>query len=381
MSTSLVTIERQNETITLRREFTEDQIELLKRTVCRGSTNDELAMFLHVAKRTGLDPFARQLYAIKRWDAKLQREVMTMQTGIDGFRVIAERSGKYEGQDGPFFCGEDGVWTDVWLKKEPPIACKIGIFKTGFRQALYRVVRWDEYVQLDKYQKPTKFWAAMPCGQLAKCCESIALRAAFPQDLSGIYTAEEMDQSENGGSKEAAQAVAEQKIRGEIPLIDAVPVDEAAELKRDIEQAETEKRSRKKKPSAKMIDILQAFGELKKRYAKAGWLTRYYDALLPYNHSDEFPETEEGLSQARAKYKFMTIEVADLEVHTPPVEEAETPWNKLPDLPAWPDNAVDPKLGKRIRVQGVCYQRTDDTADWAKAFGMAEATKPEFGKK
>src|SRR3990167_197412 len=174
------------------REWSKEQTKLLKDTICKGASDDELKLFAYICQRTGLDPFARQIYMIARWDSNLGKNVMTPQTSIDGFRLTAERSDKYQGQLGPWWCGQDGLWVDVWLKDFPPAAAKVGVLKQGFKEATYAVATWNEYKQTKKDGSVTNLWKKLPSMMLAKCAESLALRKVFTAELSGIYTTEEM---------------------------------------------------------------------------------------------------------------------------------------------------------------------------------------------
>lgn len=181
--------------------WTRAQVELVKRTVVHGvgeATDDELALFEYVCHHTGLNPFLGQIWAIRRKEQidNAWQERMTIQVGIAGYRLIAERTSRYEGMLGPLWCGTDGQWRDVWLDAKPPAACKVGILKRGFREPLWAVATFAEFAQKTRSGELSRFWRSMPANQLAKCAKALAFREAFPQETSGIYSDAELPEIE-----------------------------------------------------------------------------------------------------------------------------------------------------------------------------------------
>lgn len=200
--------------------FSREEIELLKRTIAKDATDDELNLFLYQCKRTRLDPMTRQCYFMRRsaYDKKQERYVdsFTFETSIDGFRLIAERTDKYAGQIAPQWADvrvpTDGGppvirWYEVWpFAERTPYAARVGVCRKDFDAPLYAVARWDAYVQLvDVWEGKRKtgekrlnaMWEKRGAEQLAKCAEALALRQAFPNELSGVYSSEEMGQADN----------------------------------------------------------------------------------------------------------------------------------------------------------------------------------------
>lgn len=172
-------------------EWTEDQLTLIKRTIAIGATNDELRLFLHQAKRTGLDPLSRQIFFVKRKDRG------TIQTAIDGYRLIADRTGKYAGSDDYRF--DEGISQYEHLKTERgwPMTATMTVWKMvdGVRSSFAATAEWSAYYPGDAQGW---MWKKMPYLMLGKCAEALALRKAFPAELSGIYTNEEMQQADPG---------------------------------------------------------------------------------------------------------------------------------------------------------------------------------------
>lgn len=156
--------------------------ELIKSMYGNDLTDSEFQVFFAVCQKTGLDAIARQIFAIKRGGK------LTIQTSIDGYRLIADRTRLMKGYTSTEWCGTDGVWKDVWLEKTPPAAARVGVIRKGFDQPVVETANFAGYSQ------NTPPWQKMPEHMLAKCAEAKALRKAFPQELSGLYTDDEVGQ-------------------------------------------------------------------------------------------------------------------------------------------------------------------------------------------
>ena len=213
--------------------WTPEQSQLISSTIAPGCSNDELRLFAYACQRTGLDPFSRQIYAIRRAGK------MTIQAGIDGLRSIAERTGQLDGSSS-YWCGEDGVWVDVWLSSKPPAAAKTIIYRKGCAHPFTATARFADF------NAGQGLWSKMPSVMIAKCSEAQALRRAFPADLSGVYSTDEMDQAVEPVTVTAAPSAPALPAKGDAKIFQAGKVaiakaDSIAKLTEVTDRMETRK--------------------------------------------------------------------------------------------------------------------------------------------
>lgn len=187
-------------------KLTRAQINLIKRTVAQGASDDELRLFIQVCKGANLNPFLRQAHFVPFWDSKEGVERRAIVIGIDGFRAIAESSGQYAGNDDPLYEGEEDIETEVWEGKGRdrkvtgkknilvPKKATVTVHKVvgGVRNPFTASARWSEYYPGGKKGGQ---WHSRPYLMLGKCAEALALRKAFPKLLSGMYEDAEFQQA------------------------------------------------------------------------------------------------------------------------------------------------------------------------------------------
>lgn len=219
--------------------FTPQQVDVLRHMGVEGASEGDLAVFFHVVKRTGLDPFAKQIYMIGRQSSVKDDRTNqwtkvwkhTIQTGIDGYRLIGRRAANASREtisvSAPEWAHEDGSWRPVWSSKWGwPLAARVTIHRGA--SPFTAVALFDEYKQTKRDGSLTQMWEQRPAGQIAKCAEALAWRQAFPQDLAGIYVDEEMQQADR---EEPAPAPAERsgrdRLRAAVPT--AAPPQQPAE--------------------------------------------------------------------------------------------------------------------------------------------------------
>ena len=197
------------------REFSAPELDVIKSVIAKGATDAELKMFIAMSQKLGLDPLSKQIHCVKRRVKQGDQwvDAMTIVVGIDGYRLVADRTGRYcPGRAPTYEYDDDGRVTSA--------TAYVLKLAGGAWHDVAAIAFWDEYAQVNKDGQPTAMWAKMPRLMLAKCAEALVLRRAFPAELSGVYTDDEMAQA----SSEAPAVVRQvEPIPAPVAQIPAAP--------------------------------------------------------------------------------------------------------------------------------------------------------------
>lgn len=149
-----------------------------------GASQAELEFYVAWCRLRQVDPVS-QAFVIK------QGGRLVPGVTIAGMRAIAQRTGRYGPQDGPYWMDDAGDWFNVWTDDTPPTAARVGVKQTDWDDYTYGVATWREFGAA-KAQQSFSPWKTQPANMLAIRAEANALRRAFPADLAGMYTKEEL---------------------------------------------------------------------------------------------------------------------------------------------------------------------------------------------
>lgn len=174
------------------RTLKHEEIELLKKTVAKGTTDDEFLYFMTICKKHKIDPFLRQIYCVVWPTNEGKSHDLVIIMGIGGYRMTAARDHKdFAGTSSATFTWPEKPMKTPAGRTIPDSATVKAIRKGGeFSEA---TCYWEEFAPRDLTTKRSDFWNRLPKHMLAKCAEAHAIRKAFP-DLSDIYTEEEVSQ-------------------------------------------------------------------------------------------------------------------------------------------------------------------------------------------
>lgn len=169
-----------------------EQVEAIKQTVARECSPAEFVMFLELAARYGLDPFARQIWAAKMGDG----QPVAILVGRDGLLSIAERYDEFDGMDSDVVVEGDKLTRDRDTREfvhewgEQHLTGKvIGAWAQVWRSDRARPIGF--YSRFAEYNKEnSKFWKRHPSAMILKVAQSTALRLAF--SITGLLVEEEV---------------------------------------------------------------------------------------------------------------------------------------------------------------------------------------------
>lgn len=156
--------------------------------------------FIQLCRSGGIDPWTEGLNPEVQYDARIERRKLVLIVSIGLLRSMGASHPRYKSQRGPLFLRADGTWTDAWISKEPPAACKVGIVLQDDTEPLWAVATWSSYapyVQTERGQVLNPLWADKADIQIASVAEAMGYRRAFGGIFARIYCSAEMAQRGN----------------------------------------------------------------------------------------------------------------------------------------------------------------------------------------
>jgi phage recombination protein Bet len=167
--------------------LTNDQIQTLKTAgiVPKDTPLDQILVFAAICKERGLSAFSKEIYLLG-YNGKYSAIV-----GINGFRKIADRTGRLAGcDDAKFDLMPSGTYKTIAQYKdgEKPQTATVSVWKmvNGVRCEFSHTAKFSEF------NTSQQKWASMPFQMLAKVAESHALRKAFSDVLGGLSDESEL---------------------------------------------------------------------------------------------------------------------------------------------------------------------------------------------
>lgn len=177
MGTELTTLE--DRALEVAPDLSRQQIEVLKNTIARGTSDDEFLLFLVTCKQLGLNPFALEIQSIK-----FDRDAPpTPYPTILGRLRKARETGQLEYIKGPFWTADGEKWVDVWLdEKNHPAAAKVIGKRKDWTEPLTAVASWRSFARYT-YKNGAKrlmyTWDAMGDHMIGNAALRLFLKRAF----------------------------------------------------------------------------------------------------------------------------------------------------------------------------------------------------------
>lgn len=162
------------------------------------TTVDSIILALSYCKARKLDPFKRNVHIVPIWSKQLNKMVDTVWPGIGELRTTAFRTGQYAGR-GETVYGPDVTKKVGNIEITFPEWAQVTVQRLVNDQVVSftgpRVYWLETYSQAGRNDvTPNSMWARRTRGQLEKCAEAAALRAAFPEEIGNEYTDDEAGQ-------------------------------------------------------------------------------------------------------------------------------------------------------------------------------------------